>query len=544
MKLRLLLLQLLSLVLLNPTFAQEEEGALQVKLEKEQSSYTVYPVGNNGFLLGSHDDGNKKSNQYIFEKYDADLKKNKTYKANLVKNQSICFTKFVEGKYFYMIAGIDLNYGENSACKEFTVYRIDLNNMDAKTINISCKKPFHIRDLNVINNQVLLSGVYAASSKDLQRRVCYSALLCYIPMFFYKPEGHPVLYKLDFDKRTGNKKEIEFPNSTKVFTNILSVDYADSLGNVDLLLYTYAKKINKISIKTVVNDKGGKDIDLKFPQNKTAVSGKIFSKSLTDKYVAGIVGDSKRSNGVKGTFAVTSGMFLASVKNSKLVFNKTNNFSEFKNFKFLSKRGQKLAEKRAKKQKDLDVSVTSITHHIVERENSILVMGEAFFPTWRTETYTTFENGRMVTRTRTVFDGYEWLGGFVIAYDLNGKMIWENGMKLNQTIKSYYANKRLIFAENENGDIEITCALYDKVQTKTIHEDGKADEDKFVNIKIADGGKKVSKKRDATLGSNIEPWYDNFYLAYNFQKIQKDKKEKGDKFSYYLNVNKINMTEE
>ncbi|MFY8108052.1 MAG: hypothetical protein ACOVO9_03635 [Bacteroidia bacterium] len=544
MKLKFLLFAFLSVVLLKSSFAQEEEGALQVKLEKDQSNYTVYPVGSNGFLLGSHDDEKKKTNQYIYVKYDTDLTKNKTYKVNLVKNQSICYTKYIEGKYFYLITGEDLNYGENSACKEFTVHRIDLNNMDAKTINISTKKPFHIKDLNVINNQVLLSGVYALSTKDLQRRICYSALLCYIPMFFYKPEGHPVLMKLDFDKRSGNKKEIEFPNSSKVFTNILSVDYADSLGNVDLLLYTYSKKINKISIKTVVNDKGAKDIDLKFPQNKTAVSGKIFSKSITDKYVAGIVGDTKRSNGAKGTFAATSGMFLASVKNNKLAFNKINNFSEFKNFKFLSKRGQKIAEKRAKKKKDLDVNVTSITHHIVEKENSILVMGEAFFPTWRTETYTSFENGRMVTRTRTVFDGYEWLGGFVIAYDLNGKMLWENGMKLNQTIKSYYASKRLIFAENENGDIEITCALYDKIQTKTIHDNGKADEDKFMKIKIADGGKKATKKKDATTVANVEPWYDNFYLAYNFQKIQKDKKEKGDKFSYYLNVNKVNMTEE
>ncbi len=547
MKLKFLLFAFLSVILLKSSFAQEEEGALQIKLEKEQYSYKIYPVGENGFLLGSYDDTNKKSKQYNFIKYDSDLKQDKTYKLNLVKGHTVCFAKYVGGKYFYVIAGTDLNYtmsaGEGAAFKEFICYRIDLTNMSAKSINLNYKTAFHIRDLNEADGKVLLSGITALSNKDLQRKVCYSVLLCYIPLIFYKPEGNPVLIKLDFEKKSGNKKEFEYNKAKNTYTDILSVDYIDTLGNVDLLLYSYTKKIRKVFFKSIINDKAGKEVELKFAGTKTALSGKIFTKNENDKYIAGLIGDTKKKNAQYGTFAKSNGVYLACVKNGKVVYNKSNNFTDFKNFKFLSVKGQKIAKKREKKDKDYNASIVSITQYITERENYILVMGEAFYPTYRTETYVTIDSrGIASVRTRTVFDGFQWIGGYVIAYDKNGKMIWENGMRFKETVKSYYAKKRMVFAENDNGDIEITCANNKTIQTKTIHEDGKADDDKFIEIKTAEGGKKMASKRDENLGTNVEPWYDNFYLAYNYQMIKKDKKEKGDKFKYYLNVNKLNMT--
>ena len=547
MKLKFLLFAFLTIVFQQSSFAQEEEGALQIKLDDEESNYAIYPVAENGFLLRNELSNTKRNtSSYNFTKYDTDLKKDKSYKINLLKKQTICFSKYVGGNYFYLVTGLDLNYSGGvgqTACKQFTCYRLDLTNMTAKTINVTTKTPFHIKDLTEMNGTILLSGISALSAKDLQTKICYWTFLCYIPLFFYKPEGHPVLIKLDFEKKTGNKKEIEFPNTSKVYTNILSVDYSDTLGNVDMLLFSHTKKVTRAYVKPVINDKAGKEIELKFPATKNITSGKIFTKSSTDKYVAGLVGDTKKRNSAKGTFATTNGVFLASIVGGKLIYNKINNFSDFKNFKFLSKNGEKLAKRREKKNRNLSVAITTTTHYITENENNVLVMGEAYFPTWRTETrYTTGANGQRVATTVTIFDGYQWLGGYVIAYDKNGKMLWENGMKLGRIIKSYSNNKRLSFAESDNGDIVITCALGDQIQTKTIHENGNADDDRFIDIKIADGGKKKANKRDNTFAAKIEPWYDNFYIAYNFQTIKKDKKEKGEKYSNYLNINKINMS--
>jgi hypothetical protein len=189
-------------------------------------------------------------------------------------------------------------------------------------------------------------------------------------------------------------------------------------------------------------------------------------------------------------------------------------------------------------------SIISFTfHEILIRDNEILVFAEPYYPTYHTETRVVYVNGRATTQTVTVFDGYKFLGAMVMAFDLEGNMVWENGFKIADGPLSFSTSRKFDFYETEDDGIKVVYNNAGSIFSKVIYDDKVESEVELMKVKTATNAKKV-KNLDSryTEVNGTEYWYDNFYLAFGMQKITSDAKakdrakdEKKNKTIFYLN---------
>ncbi|HPS83964.1 MAG TPA: hypothetical protein PLA88_06595, partial [Bacteroidales bacterium] len=116
---------------------------------------------------------------------------------------------------------------------------------------------------------------------------------------------------------------------------------------------------------------------------------------------------------ITGTYAkkglMSEGLFFGEVEDGAVNYIRYYNFLDLKDFlSYLpEKKQEKIEKKKAKKEaqgKEMTLDYWIADHDVIVLEDGYLFLGEAYYPTYRTETYTTYVNGKPVTQYRTVFD--------------------------------------------------------------------------------------------------------------------------------------------
>lgn len=115
--------------------------------------------------------------------------------------------------------------------------------------------------------------------------------------------------------------------------------------------------------------------------------------------------------------SVSEGLFLCLAQKENPQFIKFYKYLDLENFlNYLpKKKKEKIEKKKEKKEgkgKDFKINYRIAAHNVIELDDGYLFLGEAYYPTYRSEPIpeTIMINGRMqnVTRYRTVFDGYQY----------------------------------------------------------------------------------------------------------------------------------------
>jgi len=141
------------------------------------------------------------------------------------------------------------------------------------------------------------------------------------------------------------------------------------------------------------------------------------------------------------------------------------------------------------------------------------------YATYRTETYTAFVNGQAVTRTRTVFDGYQYTHAVLAKFNKKGKIEWDQTFEMFSTYKPYFVKRFIATPENLDDAISMVYASGRRITSKTINFDGVVIEDEeSEEIELEKDSEQIKWST-----SNLSYRYDNYFLAYGSQKI-KDKK--------------------
>jgi len=240
-----------------------------------------------------------------------------------------------------------------------------------------------------------------------------------------------------------------------------------------------------------------------------------------------------------GTYAQKSsrsanGLYLAKAKNDKIDFIKFYNFTDLDDFlSYLSERREKKIEKKkerkAEKGKELLINYNIAAHNIRELDDGYMFVGEAFYPTYRTETTTTWTtnaNGVRTpqTQTRRVFTGYQYTHAVIAKFGLDGELLWDRTFDLWQASKPYYIKRFIRIADFDEDEIKLVFSSNSRVVSKSFNFDGE-----LVNDQESDEietGLDGDKTRWSS--SNLTYWYDDYFLAYGKQKI-KNKEDKSVK---------------
>lgn len=536
MKLSKLLLALFANLLFFSLQAQEIEKTTKVKLETEQPDYKIFSLNEHGLLLGHYPEILGTGYELKYTRYDQNLKELKTFKLKLGKKETVGLSKYFGDKYFYFAVGKDLNKtrskGWGAAFKEFTLYRLDIDRMDVKTVNFKTETAVHIRDLVFRNDILFIHGQAKESVADFDKVLYLSLISCFVPMIIHKYVAHPFIFEVDFNKKTNNKNEYFMNNFGKTSTDYYSFEFRDTTDNINLLLASWTKKSSRTFYQKIENKKAQKEVELTFPDKMTAVNGRIFNMNESKDLVAGIYGETKKVNPLTVIDKKYSGIYISKIENEKLSFLTATKFQDFNQFNFFPKYFNKNKE------------FTTYIQDLIEKDGKYYVLGESYFQNWKVVITTHYDrNGGRYTSEGLAPDGLVWIGGFVICYDHNGKLLWENGLNLTDKIVVYNNNTKIKFNESEDGGFELRYEFPDKTQIKTIDLNGKASKDQFIDAQNEVNKVTKDNKKTVVLAQNELVWFDDNKLAYEF-KQERNKKIIGKKFDLFLTLKKIKFDNE
>ncbi|MBI1308132.1 MAG: hypothetical protein GC181_16135 [Bacteroidetes bacterium] len=235
----------------------------------------------------------------------------------------------------------------------------------------------------------------------------------------------------------------------------------------------------------------------------------------------------------KFTALSSDGMFICKTEGDEISQLEVYRFIDLDNFlDFMPKKSRSKIEKKKKKMadknRDFAISYQLAVHNIIPVEDGFIFLGEAFYPTYRTETYTTtsFVNGHATTttQTRTVFDGYQYTHALVAKFNDECELAWDVCFKMYSITKPFYVKKFISVSGMEEDELKLVFADFDRIISMTVDMEGDISQDK--ESKVMD----KEKVGDKTLYSStfIRHWYDNHYLVYGTQLI-KNKEDKSVK---------------
>jgi hypothetical protein len=258
-----------------------------------------------------------------------------------------------------------------------------------------------------------------------------------------------------------------------------------------------------------------------------------LSKLSTDQYLSTgtySVAKSKKANGI----------YIAHVNNSKVEFINYYNFLDLNNFtSYLSEKQQNKIEKKKDKKaasgEELNLSYNVSVHDITVQDGEYFFLGEFYYPTYRTETYTVMgANGSMSTVSRQVFDGYQYTHSCVAGFDMSGKLIWSNTFEMYLNYKPYTV-RQYIRMNHEGENTKLVYATGTAIKTITFNKN-KVIKDESVSTLISTDENDVVKR---TTNNFIEWWYGQNYFSYGNQVIKNKENDSGNKKREVFYINKI-----
>ncbi len=299
-------------------------------------------------------------------------------------------------------------------------------------------------------------------------------------------------------------KAREILNTRRVNSKYMAVFYLDK-----------TVKNHKFKNIALFNDQGEPMVDQLL--SNEAEDFPIEEYSITDMGNEEFAIAGTYSKSVNTSYSI--GLFVAKIENLKLSYIKYFDYNTIKNFyNFLSDKRKEKAEKKAAKnaERGRSTNYLALTHPVILVDGRFIVTAEFYYPTYRTETSTTYINGRPTTTTRSVFDGFQYTHTMVLGIDDNGEKTFEHCIPLHLDYKPYFATQKLKRSSNES-EIKYSYIAANKIFSFSV-EDAELKEHVTKTLVEVEDDKKVKRSY-----SSIDSWYDNYFYA----KTEQTTKEKG-----------------
>lgn len=247
--------------------------------------------------------------------------------------------------------------------------------------------------------------------------------------------------------------------------------------------------------------------------------------------------------GTSGKRGYAAGYYLSKWMDEKQDFITYHSFTDFATYlSYLPERAQKKAEKRVNRKKekgatDIIQSFVAV-HPVLIVGNTYRIVGEAYYPTYRTESYTSYVNGRAVTSTRQVFDGFQYSHAAILDLDESGQKVKDYCFSMYLNNKPFRVIKNLRITDEPDGGMRMMYSTGSSLKATTITPDQEMTENDYGQIITDREGDKVRY----TGFTNCNYWYGTSYLVYGVQSIKNKEDDKVAKKRSIFFINEISYT--
>jgi hypothetical protein len=258
-------------------------------------------------------------------------------------------------------------------------------------------------------------------------------------------------------------------------------------------------------------------------ENKSLIFGRSIRTINNMQIVAGVYGNRY------GEYS--RGLFVATIDPNGLQQLRYYNYGDLKNFfnYMKAKRTNRIKERierRKIKGKRIKFNYRFLVHEIVPNEDQYLLLGEAFYPQYKSISRTSY--GGFFTpysigtpglvRGDQIFDGYRYTHAVIIGFDKDGNLLWDNSFEIND-VKSFVLEQ---FVKLEvNADKIVLLYLYEnEIRTKIIQGDKVLEGKSIDPIKTLYESDMIAKdSRETRETRKLDYWYHDYFYAYGVQNI-------------------------
>lgn len=468
------------------------EERVEIDLKDGFSNEEVYEFNEYGFVLKAIGKKAGGLREWKFDFYDVNLQKTKTVSKNLSAKLKVAEVYKTE-EYFYILL--------TDKKSNFVFLTIDGAKQEVSQIYGVLPRKTVIKKLAVFKDKMYLAGVQKRKS--------------------------PSLITIDLKTKEQKRSFVEVKGIKPKNVSLLGFEVLEDAEEV--LFYTRTK-ISKTDRKMYVSriDSNG-DIQGQFEfgkEDEYSIVNITGFKVDREKYCFTGTYANKGSVESKGSI-VSKGMFFSVVEDEKIKKINFYNFLDLDNFlNYLSEKKQaKIKRKKKRKEKrgkELKTSYYIANHNIIPTDSGYLLLGEAYYPTYRSESHTTTtSDGKTSTSYLTVFDGYFYTHAILSKFDFDGELDWDVCFEMRPSNKPFKVKRFIALENNDDGVLKLAFANKDKIVSKVFDLDGTVLQDEeSEEIETGEGD------NEKWTIAELSYWYDNYFLNYGFQKIKNEDAKK------------------
>ncbi|WMN11279.1 hypothetical protein QYS49_37825 [Marivirga salinae] len=325
--------------------------------------------------------------------------------------------------------------------------------------------------------------------------------------------------------------------------------YNDRSSLLQIVTDTDDKWVRIITSDRMPNKRYGITVRAFSTMGEQVFTNELLAKedlSLTD---GRIVNSSEGGNLLAGTYSVrrrtetSRGIYVADFDKSEKDQINYYNYGDLENFfnYMREKRKERILKRIARKKvkgRKLRFSYRLFVQDIIKQNKENILIGEAYYPTYSNRSYgygfspysyDPFTSGR----STQVFDGYKYTHAVIIAFDDEGKLLWDNSFEIND-LKSFQLEEhvQLAFLKNEI----VMLYLYDQQLKIKVIKNNEIVEGKYTeDLKLMYDSDEM-KSNDEEL-EGLEHWYGNNFYAYGVNKVKnlRDENIKLNRKVFFIN---------
>jgi len=481
------------------TNAQESRTTLVERVEldiKDEavSNFEVISLAEKG-LINVYSQRESKGRKWTFKKMDINL--TEVAKKEIVIGKKYRFvSSYVTKTHFHAMFRVK--------SKAFKIVSLELESMKIQDVDSELPKAFFMEKMVVIGENAVI---------DTKTRK--EAFLTVINWSTGKSKIIPI------NVAGANAKRIFFQNF-----QVLS-------DESELFAFVTAKADKKTDTYVIRVDRKGnkKKIFCLTEKYENVISDISVSKMEDEEFI--YTGTYSEKNAT-----YSNGLFFAKSIGLSLKFIESYNFLSLNKFlEYLPARKQAKVERKQKRKekrgKEMNINYLIASHDIIKKGDKYIMLGEAYYPTYRTETRTD-ANGNVTYRT--VFDGYQYTHAVVAGFDKDGGLIWDNSFKLFPSYKPYFVKRFISVSEANEKEVQLVFSAGRSIYSKTIDNfNGKTIDEKESEI-ISTGDE--DDKLTWSASAETDYWYERNFITYGYQKIKNKSGDKKRKRKVYY-INKI-----
>ena len=479
---------IISLLLSNAVFGQKKKdrdtsslitqpNRVEFEVGKRTGDFTVINGGDDGLgvVIENYNKYDKK-HEWFFVKLDSELQESwrTTFLVNL--SATMLGYEYFDGKYYVMVSASPYR------TEEMVVYEIDAEG-NVEEFEITTVFPITLDYFEVIGETMIIAG--SVNGKP--------AIITY-NVIERKPKVLPGFYE--------NRNEIldiVIDDQELMFTVVLREKMQNKLFTTRARTFT----AEGLLVQDIIVEAGER-------RNLIDASSTTFDNGLQM-----MAGAHSRKNS-----SFSKGLYLAKFVNGRQQFIQYNNYADLENFfGYLKGKKEQRIKKRIEKRKALGkknkFNYRLLVHEMIQRQDGVnILLGEAYYPRYsNSSAYTNPYYG--FGRGGSGFLGYKFTHAIVVAFDNNGKMLWDHSFEISDVLT--YSLDPLVSVSAFDDQIVLMYLEENEIRSKIVKNNEVVEGQTFNPPKLNNENDEV-RSRDPEI-EELEYWFDKSFIGFGIHNV-------------------------